>query len=95
MLNSTNPTSTAAWQRLAQHYQSISSLHMRDLFKADPGRFDRFSIRFNDILVDYSKNIITPETLDLLMDLAVECGLAEAIEAMFTGPMWNSVDNRI
>lgn len=94
MLNSTNPTSTAAWQRLAQHYQSMSSLHMRDLFKADPSRFDRFSIRFNDILVDYSKNIITPETLDLLMDLAVECGLAEAIEAMFTGAKINHTEGR-
>ena len=94
MLKSTNPTSTAAWQRLAQHYQSMSSVHIRDLFKADPGRFDRFSIRFNDILVDYSKNIITPETLDLLMDLAEECGLAEAIEAMFTGAKINHTEGR-
>lgn len=94
MLNSTNPTSTVAWQRLVQHYQSISSVHMRDLFKADPGRFDRFSIRFNDILVDYSKNIITPETLDLLVGLAEECGLAEAIEAMFTGAKINHTEGR-
>lgn len=94
MLNSTNPTSTAAWQRLAQHYQSMSSVHMRDLFKADPGRFDRFSIRFNDILVDYSKNIITPETLDLLVGLAEECGLAEAIEAMFNGAKINHTEGR-
>ena len=94
MLNTTNPTSTAAWQQLTQHYQSMSGVHMRDLFKADPGRFEQFSIRFNDILVDYSKNIITPETLELLMDLARECGLAEAIEAMFTGARINHTEDR-
>ncbi len=67
---------------------------MKDLFKNDPDRFKKFSIRHDDILVDYSKNIITDKTLQLLFDLANECKLKDAIEAMFTGERINRSENR-
>jgi hypothetical protein len=63
-------TSTAAWQALASHHAAIRDIHMRDLFTADSERFRRFSLRFGDLLLDYSKNRITPETMDKLIDLA-------------------------
>ena len=67
---------------------------MRELFAEDAERFDTFSLRFNDILVDYSKNIITSETLALLQNLARECGVSEAIEAMFSGDKINATEGR-
>lgn len=85
---------TQPWQLLAQHYQQVSSLHMRDLFAQDPQRFDRFSIRFGDILFDFSKNRITSETFSLLCDLARQAGLADKTEAMFSGAKINSTENR-
>ena len=94
MLKSINPTETAAWQPLADHYEKISATHMRELFAEDAERFDKFSLRFNDILVDYSKNIITSETLALLQNLARECGVSEAIEAMFSGDKINATEGR-
>lgn len=94
MLNTTNPTSTAAWQQLLDHYQSMSEVHMRDLFAQDPERFKKFSVSFNDILVDYSKNIITEETMSKLQALAAECGVSEAIDAMFSGKKINQTEGR-
>jgi len=67
---------------------------MKNLFAEDPRRFERFSIRFNDILVDLSKNRITAETLGLLIALAGECGLPEAIVQMFAGGRINETENR-
>ncbi|MCL4146799.1 UNVERIFIED_CONTAM: hypothetical protein GTU68_002780 [Idotea baltica] len=72
----------------------MSAMHMRDLFSQNPGRFEEFSIRFNDILVDYSKNIITAETMANLQALASECGVKEAIEAMFSGDKINATEGR-
>jgi len=94
MLKKTNPSRTQSWQKLADHLEQIKSAHMRDLFAEDRGRFDRFSLKFNDILVDFSKNRITGETLRLLLGLAEECGVAEAAEKMFTGERINETENR-
>lgn len=94
MLKSINPTSTAAWQKLSAHFDQMSAIQMRDLFSQNPARFNEFSIRFNDILVDYSKNIITAETMANLQALAAECGVKEAIEAMFSGDKINATEGR-
>lgn len=94
MLKATNPTTTAAWQKLTTHFNQMSAVHMRDLFKADPDRFSEFSIRFNDLLVDYSKNIITQETMSHLIDLAATCGVKDSIEAMFSGDKINATEGR-
>lgn len=67
---------------------------MRDLFSKDPNRFDRFSVRFDDILFDYSKNLITDRTMQLLLGLARECQLGDAIEAMFNGEKINRTEDR-
>lgn len=85
---------TAAYQKLQKHFSEVQGLHLRDLFKQDPARFDQFSLRFEDILLDYSKNRITTETRALLLELAQECGLKDAIEAMFTGQAINETENR-
>ena len=82
------------WQALQTHYQQIKNLHIRHLFEEDPQRFERFSLRFNDILFDYSKNRITGETMSLLLQLAREAKLSNAIEAMFSGQKINTTENR-
>ena len=94
MLPRIDPTTTSSWKVLSEHYKSICHQHMRDMFKADPKRFDRFSIRHNDILVDYSKNRITAETLDLLIRLAEETQVPRAIDLMFSGQPINETENR-
>ena len=78
MLESIPPHKTRSWQRLADHYAEIKDVHMRDLFARDPRRFEKFSIGFDDILVDFSKNRITEQTLDLLTGLARETALEDA-----------------
>ena len=94
MLNRLDPTTTAAWQALAAHYEAIRDVHMRDLFAADPERFARFSLRHEDILLDYSKNRLTAETRDKLVALAEETGLRTAIEQMFAGATINETEGR-
>ena len=94
MLSKMNPTTTKSWQNLRRHYEKTKSLHMRDLFAEDSRRFDKFSICFNDLLVDYSKNRITEETLKGLIALAEECDLNNAIEKMFGGAKINETENR-
>ena len=94
MLNTIDPTQTKSWQKLADHYKKIEPIHMKDLFSKDPERFNKFSLRFNDIVVDFSKNRITEETLQLLLDLAKETGVKEAIEDMFSGEKINRTENR-
>ncbi len=96
-----NFTKTEAYKNLAQHFGSLSGLSsnsekkdLRALFAADPERFEKFSIAFEDILLDYSKNRITAETKALLIQLANECGLEEAIAAMFSGERINVTENR-
>ncbi len=87
-------TELPAWQALTQHYQEVASLHMRDLFSADPKRFDKFSLRLGDILFDYSKNRITEKTMQLLFDLARQADLEHYIEAMFSGQKINNTEER-
>ena len=72
----------------------MKQVHMRELFSQDPNRFDRFSQIDGDLLFDYSKNIITAETIGLLNELATECGLKDAISAMFDGEKINRTENR-
>ncbi len=94
MLPKIDPTATTAWNKLAAHYEAMQGVHMKDLFIREPERFRNYSIRFNEILVDYSKNRITTETLKLLLDLAAACGLKDAIAGMFAGDRINETEKR-
>jgi len=94
MLPKIDPTQTVAWQKLKEHFADMKEVHMRNLFQEDQTRFDKFSLEFEDILVDYSKNIITGETLEILGNLAKECGLDKAIEQMFNSEKINETENR-
>ncbi|HEY54623.1 MAG TPA: glucose-6-phosphate isomerase [Caldilineae bacterium] len=87
-------TQSPAWRALQAHHQDIASIHMQELFADDPERFQRFALRLDDILFDYSKNRITAETMRLLIDLARQAGLSEMIEAMFSGEKINTTENR-
>ncbi len=87
-------TSRKAYTALQQHLSETTSLHMRDLFKNDANRFDKFSLKLDDFMLDYSKNRITDETMPLLINLANECGLKEMIESMFSGKRINFTENR-
>jgi glucose-6-phosphate isomerase len=94
MHNNINPTKTKSWQKLAGHFATIKDVHMKGLFSQDPERFQKFSVRFNDILVDFSKNRMTSETMKLLLELAQEVELKKAIESMFSGKKINGTENR-
>jgi glucose-6-phosphate isomerase len=87
-------TESIAWKALEEHYESATKLVMRDLFAEDANRFETFSVRFQDILLDYSKNRITDETLALLIDLATEARLREWTERMFRGEKINITEHR-
>jgi glucose-6-phosphate isomerase len=87
-------TDRSAWKAIESHYRDIAEIHMRDLFAQDPKRFERFSVKLDDILFDYSKNRITDETMALLLDLARECSLREKIDAMFSGQKINTTEDR-
>ena len=90
----TIPTQLDAWKALEAHYPKVATLQMRDLFRDDPKRFDKFSLRFQDILLDYSKNRITEETMRLLFDLAKQAKVKEWTEKMFTGEKINTTEDR-
>lgn len=94
MLPTINPTLTPAWQKLEVHFLTLQATHMRELFEDDANRFNTFSILFEDILVDYSKNILTEETLRLLFALAQETELKPAIDALYGGAAINKTENR-
>jgi glucose-6-phosphate isomerase len=94
MLNRQNPTQTNAWKKLEGHYQDLKGRHLKELFAEDSDRFERFSINFEDLLLDYSKNLITPQTMELLLELAQECKLGECIEQMFRGEPINETEGR-
>lgn len=94
MLPNVNPTETSAWQKLEVHFLTMQAMHMRELFEDDSDRFKKFSILFEDILVDYSKNITTEETFRLLFALANEIDLKSAIDAMYSGAAINKTENR-
>ncbi len=94
MFPSIKPDTTRAWSLLQQHRQQAAALSIKELFATDPNRFKSFSVTFGDLLVDYSKNRITAETMELLLGLATECRLPEAIEAMFNGEKINASEGR-
>jgi len=95
MFPSISPTGTAAWQQLQDHYNNeMKQTKLRQLFAADADRFKKYSIQYGDILFDYSKNIITEKTLRLLQQLAAECKLPEAINAMYSGEKINETEKR-
>ncbi len=88
-------TDTASWQALEAHAKEMKQVHMRDLFAQDPDRFNKYSLKLNDILVDYSKNRMTEETKSKLLDLARERGLPAAIESLFDAKKVNITENRL
>ncbi|VAW76916.1 Glucose-6-phosphate isomerase [hydrothermal vent metagenome] len=90
----TRLTEKLAWKALKEHFDDIGELHMRRLFEEDPGRFERYTLRCDDLLVDYSKNRITDKTMHLLMQLAEESDLPDRIERMFNGERINFTENR-
>ncbi|MGN7722230.1 glucose-6-phosphate isomerase [Chitinophaga sp. 22620] len=94
MFPSVQPTATKAWQQLQSHAAVMREKHIRALFASDPGRFGAFSRQFEDILFDYSKNLIDKETLQLLQALARECKVDEAIKAMFGAEKINATEGR-
>ncbi len=94
MLPKINFTTTKAYQYLADHCININQKDIKSLFAEDPERFSKFSILFEDILFDYSKNRINDETMALLVQLAKECKLDEAIKAMYSGEKINETEGR-
>jgi glucose-6-phosphate isomerase len=90
----TIPTTTSGWAHLAAHYDAIKNRHMRDFFRDDPGRFDRYTVRFEDILLDYSKNRVVDETLQYLFELAREMAVEEWRDAMLRGDPINNTEQR-
>ena len=90
-----NPTQTNAWKALTQHHAQRKNATIQELFAQEKDRFNKYSLTFNDeILVDFSKNNLTQETLGLLRQLSEECGLAQAKKAMFDGEKINRTENR-
>jgi len=89
-----SPETFPAWLALQRHFETLSQIHMRDLFAQDPKRFDRFSLRLDDLLLDFSKNRITGETLDLLVQLAREAQVEEHRAALFAGERINLTEGR-
>ncbi|MCK5683297.1 glucose-6-phosphate isomerase [bacterium] len=94
MLKKINPVETASWMALKEHYKEMSCKDMKEMFLQDPDRFEKFSIRFEDILLDYSKNVITDETLTQLFSLIEEIDLSDAIKKFFNGSRINKTENR-
>jgi glucose-6-phosphate isomerase len=93
-LQSINPTTTKAWQQLQAHFQEMQTVSMKTMFQEDASRTEKFHIQWQDFLVDYSKNIINQQTIDLLLQLASECQLKEAIEQQFSGKNINQTEGR-
>ncbi len=94
MLNRINPTETQAWKELTAHYEGIKDVHMKDLFAKDSSRFEEFTIKQGNLLLDYSKNRITRETMELLINLAEEMNLGDGIEQQFSGEKINETEGR-
>jgi len=92
-LKNINPTTTNSWKELTTHFNEIQNINIKDLSKED-NRKEEFSIEFDDLLVDYSKNRITKKTINLLVALAKEVGLKEAIESQFSGEKINVTEDR-
>src|SRR5882672_7313374 len=94
MLSTINPAETPAWQKLTALFMNLQAVHLRELFDEDPQRFEKFNVQFEDILADYSKNIINQGVIEILIELAHETELPEAIKAMFDGVPINQTEHR-
>ncbi|ELD1800458.1 glucose-6-phosphate isomerase [Vibrio fluvialis] len=95
MLKNINPTQTQAWKALTAHFESAQDIDLKTLFAEDSQRFAKYSTRFgNDILVDYSKNLVNEETMKHLFALAEETDVKSAIQAMFSGEAINQTEGR-
>ena len=92
-LKNINPTTTNAWQKLTNHFNDIQQINIKDLDK-EVNRKAEFSLKLNDLSVDFSKNRITKETLNLLIELANEVDLKDAIEKQFSGDVINVTEGR-
>ena len=93
-LYNTNPTKTLAWQKLQNHFDEMQNASMSTMFDQDDTRASQFHLKWNDFLVDYSKNIIKKETIDLLLEVANEAQLKDAIAKYFDGDIINQTENR-
>lgn len=93
-LKSINPTKTNAWNKLKEHFEDIKDNHIKDWFIQNPSRANQMSILWEDFYVDYSKNLINQDTLELLNSLAEEMNLNDAIEKYFSGDIINQTENR-
>lgn len=93
-LKNTNPTSTKAWKKLSTHFNEVKNLHLKDLIKNDFERAQKLNVTFEDINLDYSKNRITQETIDTLIELAEEIDLKDAIQKYFSGDQINATEKR-
>ncbi|MBI2095325.1 MAG: hypothetical protein HYT89_04075 [Candidatus Omnitrophica bacterium] len=97
-LQTVNPTTTEAWKKLQADFTRVQAQHLRDLFQSDPERAKRLSEAFKsngaEVFVDYSKNLVDQETIQHLLELAQETGLADAIQQMFAGEKINQTENR-
>ena len=89
-----DPIDLPVWQKLQDQADALANQHLRDLFAADPGRFKRFSRRYEEILLDFSKNRIRQDTLDLLLELARQSEVPQGIEALFSGAKLNTSEQR-
>ena len=89
-----NPTKTKAWQELKSHYSEIKNKHLKNWFEEDENRAENFKIQWEDFYVDYSKNRVDAKTMDLLRELAEECGLKEAMSSYFSGKEINQTEKR-
>ena len=94
MLKNSNPTQTNAWKALQKHFAEVKDRHTLSLFEKDAARADKFSIQWHDFYVDYSKNRIDEQTLKLLVNLAEECALKDAIGKYFGGDLINNTEKR-
>src|SRR5687767_8030305 len=95
MLPKISLTETQAWKNLNTHYEEeMKTLQMRTLFQEDQNRYGQFSFGFEDMHIDFSKNIINAKTMSLLLQLADECKVSDAIHAMFSGKMINETEKR-
>ena len=93
-LKTIDPTTTPAWEKLENHINELDDTSLRELFAADAERFEKYHLQACDILVDFSKNLVTDKTMGLLYELAREADVADAIEKMFTGDRINRTEDR-
>ena len=93
-LHSKNPSQTDAWQKIQSHFETMKSVQMKELFANDSNRAEQMHMQWNDFLVDYSKNIATQETIDLLLELAHQVDLKDAISKYFKGDLINQTEDR-